>query len=348
MFPFMPLTVDEVSSLARLEEESQDYMDVLRTSGEDPLFLNLDWLSAWYGAYGEERRSLILRVTENGRPIGYAPLALYEQGRHWTKVRFMGSGPSDRCGIIARDARPDIHDAIWEHMRARDDWDVIELRDMKRGGPTEQGARRAFPVREEAAEVAPYVSLNGGRYDDYVASLSKNMRTTVGRGWRRLQDHGAEFRSMRTADRLDVALRWLRELHDQRWRSSSCLSMPGMPQFIETVARRMIGRGIVFHAILVDGTPQAITMGLEDEHRYLYYLSGFGPDYAQYSPGNVLLARIIEECHERGCREFDLLRGSEPYKYRFNAVDRPQIHIRAVNRGLIRRTQYSLREAPLV
>ncbi len=347
MFHDMPLTVDEVSSFARLEKERRDYMDVLRTSGEDLLFLNLDWLSAWWSAYGKERRPLILRVKENGRTVGYAPMAVYEQGRHWTKVRFMGSGPSDRCGIIARDARADVHDAIWEHMRERDDWDVIELRDMKQGGPTEQGARRAFPNSEEAYEVAPYIRLSGG-YDEYMASLSRNMRATVGRGWRRLQDHGAIFKSMRTADRINEAIRWLKELHDQRWRSSSCLRLPGMPQFIENAAQRMVGRGIVFHAILVDGTPQAITMGLEDKDRYLYYLSGFGPDYAQYSPGNVLLSRIIEECHQRGCREFDMLRGSETYKYRFNAVDRPQVHLRAVNRGLIRRTQYSLREAPLV
>ena len=47
MFHDMPLTVDEVSSFARLEKERRDYMDVLRTSGEDLLFLNLDWLSAW-------------------------------------------------------------------------------------------------------------------------------------------------------------------------------------------------------------------------------------------------------------------------------------------------------------
>lgn len=66
MFHDMSLTVDEVSSLARLEDEKDDYMDVLRTSGEDRLFLSLDWLSAWWGAFGEELRPLILRVTENG------------------------------------------------------------------------------------------------------------------------------------------------------------------------------------------------------------------------------------------------------------------------------------------
>ena len=344
----MSLTVDEVGSLSRLEDERQDYHSVLRSSGEDPLFLNLDWLSAWWSAFGEGLRPLILRVEENGRPVGYAPLTMHDRGRsHWTKAGFMGAGPSDRCGILAQDGRADVHDAIWEHLRERDDWDVMELRDMRQGGPTEQAVRRSFRQCEEACEMAPYIALNGS-YEGYVASLSSKMRSTIGRGWRRLQDHGAAFKSMRTAGEVDEALRWLKELHDQRWQSSSCLSAPGMPQFIEDVTRRLVGRGVVFHAILTDSAPAAIAMGLEDEERYLYYLTGFGPELAQYSPGAVLLSRIIEECHGRGCREVDMLRGAETYKYRFNAVDRPQVHLRAVNRGLMRRTQYSLREAPLV
>ena len=348
IFHAMSLTVDEIGSLSRLEDEKQEYWSVLRSSGEDALFLNLDWLSAWWNAFGEGLKPLILRVMENGRPVGYAPMTMHDRGRsHWTKVGLMGAGPSDRCGIIAMDSRSDVHDAIWEHLWEKDDWDVIELRDMRQGGPTEQGARRSFRQCDEAREMAPYIVLNG-TYDEYVASLSSKMRSTVGRGWRRLQDRGAVFRSMRSADGMDEALRWLKELHDQRWQSSSCLGAPSMPVFIDDVTRRLIGRGVVFHALLVDGTPEAIAMGLEDDERYLYYLTGFGPELAQYSPGAVLLTRIIEECHERGCREVDMLRGAEAYKYRFNAVDRPQVHLRTVNRGLVRRTQYSLREAPLM
>lgn len=347
MFNVMSLLVEEIGPFSRLDGERHDYQTVLRTSGEDPLFLNLDWLSAWWKAFGETWKPLVLRVTEGGRPVGYAPLAMNERGRHWVKIGFMGAGPSDRCGIIAQDARADVHDAIWEHLRGRDDWDVLELRDMRRDGPTEEGVRRAFPNCEEAREMAPFIRL-GGSYEEYLASLSGNMRATVVKGWRRLKEHGAEFKSMRSAKGVEEAVHWLKELSDHRWRSSSCLRSPGMTQFVEEAAKRLVGQGVVFHAILVDGTPQAIAMGLEDRDRYLYYLSGLGPDYAHCSPGAVLISRIIEESYGRGCKEVDLLRGAETYKYRFKAVDRMQVHLRTVNKGLVRRTQYSLREAPLV
>jgi len=341
----MSLRVEEVPSLDVLEAPA--YRELLGRCGEDPLFLDPDWLSAWWTAFGEGRRPLVLRVTENGRPVGYAPLVMSTRGRaHWTKVEFMGSGPSDRCGIVAEDGRPDVHAAVWEHLRERDDWDVLELRDMRQGGPTEQAARVAFPQAEEAEYAAPCIALNGS-HEAYLASLSKSMRYNLGRGWRHLQAAGAEFRALRSPSEVAQAVDWLNDLNDQRWQSSSCLKHPGMPEFVRDFSRRLAGQGVVYHALLVGDEPIAITLGLEDQRRYLYYLSGFAPELAKHSPGNVLLSKIIEESHRLGRSEVDLLRGAEAYKYRFNAQDRRQVHLRTVNRGLLRRTQCSLREAPL-
>lgn len=348
IFRFMSLRVVEVGALSRLEESPQEYQKLLRSSGEDPLFLNLDWLSAWWNAFGEDKSQLILRVMERGRTVGYAPLVKSSRGRtRWTKVEFMGAGPSDRCGIIAENGRADVQAAVWEHLRQQDEWDVLELRDLRQGGPTERAVRSAFPQAEQVSYTAPCITLNGS-HRAYLASLSRNMRYNLGRGWRRLQDEGVFFQPMRTADEVSVAVEWLNELNDQRWQASSTLRTPGMPQFVREVSQRLAGQGVVFHALRTRDSAIAIAMGLEDEGRYLYYLSGFGPELARYSPGTVLLSKIIEECHQLGRKEVDLLRGEEPYKYRFNAQDRAQMHVRTVNRGIMRRTQYALREAPLV
>lgn len=346
MLKLMTLRVEECS-LSELEETPQEYQEVLGSSGEDGIFLGLDWLSAWWHAFGEGKRPLVLRVVEDGRAEGFAPLMTTSRGRaRWTKVEFMGTGPSDRCGILARDGRTDVQAAVWEHLRERDDWDVMELRDMCQDGPTARAVRSAFPHAEEAGEPAPFVRLDG-THEAYLAGLSKNMRSNLGRGWRRLQEEGAEFRALRTPDEVSEAVDWLNELNDQRWESSSTLRAPGMPGFVRDVSLRLAGRGVVYHALLVKGEPFAITMGLEDRRRYLYYLSGFGPERAKHSPGGVLLSKIIEESFHLGKEEVDLLRGAEAYKYRFNARDRHQVHLRAVNRGLLRRGQYQLREAPL-
>jgi CelD/BcsL family acetyltransferase involved in cellulose biosynthesis len=53
----------------------------------------------------------------------------------------------------------------------------------------------------------------------------------------------------------------------------------------------------------------------------LFYLSGFDPQWAAFSPGVLLIAHAIEEAIREGQQEFDFLRGNEPYKYLWGAQD---------------------------
>ena len=52
------------------------------------------------------------------------------------------------------------------------------------------------------------------------------------------------------------------------------------------------------------------------------YNSSFDPTLAALAPGMVLVWELVERAAKEGCHTFDLLRGDEPYKYRFGAVDR--------------------------
>jgi CelD/BcsL family acetyltransferase involved in cellulose biosynthesis len=345
----MNLEVEEIRSMSRLAGQEEQWSDVLATSQEDRLFLKLPWLKAWWDVYGEDRGMLVLKVLEDGRAVGYAPLMVTSRGKvvRWKKLQFIGSGPSDRCGIIAKDGREDVHRAVWDYIQTKADWDVIELRDMMTGGPTDGAVRSAFPYAEIAHQPSPYIPLQCD-YGTYVGNLSKNMRGNLSRYWRKLQEEGATFQAWRTKDDVQRGVKVLKELSDQRWDFSNVLKGPGMMSFVDRASRELAKEGsVVFHALTIKEEPVAITMGFEDDGRYMYYLSGFGPQQAKNSPGSILLSKIIEDCCTRGKREVDLLRGDEAYKYRFNARDREQAHMRTVNRGLLRSAGYALREAPL-
>ena len=54
------------------------------------------------------------------------------------------------------------------------------------------------------------------------------------------------------------------------------------------------------------------------------YLQGIDPAASYCSPGVALLRRVIEHAIAEGVREMELLRGAEPYKYRWGARDRTQ------------------------
>jgi CelD/BcsL family acetyltransferase involved in cellulose biosynthesis len=61
---------------------------------------------------------------------------------------------------------------------------------------------------------------------------------------------------------------------------------------------------------------------LVDRQRAYAYIGGFDPEWSRYSPGVLLMAYAMARAVEAGCVHFDLLRGSEPYKYAWGAINR--------------------------
>jgi CelD/BcsL family acetyltransferase involved in cellulose biosynthesis len=65
-----------------------------------------------------------------------------------------------------------------------------------------------------------------------------------------------------------------------------------------------------------------------DRQAVRYYLGGFEPAYARASVGALVVAHALAEAQRHGAREFDFLRGREPYKYAWGAQDRPLLRLR--------------------
>ena len=64
----------------------------------------------------------------------------------------------------------------------------------------------------------------------------------------------------------------------------------------------------------------------------LYYNAGVDPDARDLSPGVLMVYAYVERALAAGKRRMDFLRGDEPYKYEWGAVDEP------IQRLLLRRT----------
>jgi CelD/BcsL family acetyltransferase involved in cellulose biosynthesis len=63
------------------------------------------------------------------------------------------------------------------------------------------------------------------------------------------------------------------------------------------------------------------------------YLSGLDPSAEFCSPGVLILHHAIEQAIREGAREFDMLRGTESYKYDWSAERRPNAGLRLWHAG---------------
>src|SRR5205823_1558429 len=120
-------------------------------------------------------------------------------------------------------------------------------------------------------------------------------------------------------DDLDGGMEALFRLHQRRWRGRG---LPGqfasgrVRAFHREVAQQCATRGwLRLHTLRLDGRIQAVLYCFHYGGGGYYYLGGFEPELARYSPGTVLTAHAIRSAIDEGAREFDFVRGDEPYKY---------------------------------
>lgn len=71
-------------------------------------------------------------------------------------------------------------------------------------------------------------------------------------------------------------------------------------------------------AVMVDRGAAAYAVSFVSRGRYHYYLTAYDTEYESLSPGSYLLAHLIDRAQAAGCHEFDLMKGDEPYKWRWS------------------------------
>ena len=221
-----------------------------------------------------------------------------------------------------------VWDAILEHGAAAG-WASIELIGVRDDSPSTQilesrAAEHGWQADRSVWDVSPYVELPES-WDEHVQSLSKKDRHELRRKLRRLEASGdAEYRVYdKEHDELPDALGAFVALMGKSNEAKSDFLTPERRSFLETLTRTMADADSLQLAFLdVGGKPVSATMSFLEGDRLLLYNSGYDPEYRHLSVGLLLKAYELRGAIEQGLREYDFLRGNEPYKYDLGGNDR--------------------------
>jgi CelD/BcsL family acetyltransferase involved in cellulose biosynthesis/glycosyltransferase involved in cell wall biosynthesis len=254
-------------------------------------FQRPSWLLPWRRRFGAGASPRVATLRAGGRLVGLIPLELRDG-----IVRLIGEGITDYLDAIVE---PDIDVAmITEAVRAAAGARAIELSALRPCSPLWQldlgGALGD-------ALASPVVALDAVAIPDHLAYAQRRL---------------ARFPH-----------RWLDETGDRNALLSGLFALlddPEVAHFHAEVAGELARRGLLrLVGLEINGTLRAVLYGFADHGRFLYYLSGFDPAITKLSPGRLLVARAIERARDDGAFELDFLRGCEPYKYEWGAIDRP-------------------------
>jgi len=332
--------IDDSSRLSNLHDE---WNALLERSPAATVFLTHEWLCTWWDVFGGGKQLAVLLARDGGRLVGIAPLYL-ERRRvcgvfPLRQLRFLASRvtPADYLGFVIEQGREtEVAVAFAEFLLESLRWDLMLLTDMpEQAGPLEHlcawadGRRMVSSTRPKHR--CPYVSLPD-RWDAFMEQPDRHYKHVIrGRELRKLtRQHQTRAELCVSGRRIDPALDTLMRLHTERWNSDG---LPGQfatesqREFYRKVAHALAKQGwLRLSELDVDGETVAMLLGAEYGGEYYMIQTACGRKGRDLRAGNVILYRAFESLvgHVRG---FHMLRGAEPYKYKWGGVDRRTVDL---------------------
>jgi len=215
-------------------------------------------------------------------------------------------------------------------------WDVVDLRRLRVDDPLLPALRDAltrsdqpWDVSVAQEDVCPVITAPSADWDEYLATLDKKDRHEIRRKIRRAAVIGEL--SIEISAPTDQAVEQFIDLHTRRFGEDGLFpSGPGgdrSRKFINRLAEleRESTDGGQLHIGSVRCGPRLVwsMLAFDDGRTCFLYNAGMDPAASDVSPGVTGTAMYFQDRLAAGRRRFDFLRGDEPYKYEWGAVDEP-------------------------
>ncbi|MEM2145647.1 MAG: GNAT family N-acetyltransferase [Candidatus Jordarchaeaceae archaeon] len=341
------LHITEINEIDQFFGLRDKWNEVLERSKDGHVLLTWEFMSTYVKHFGKERKLKVLYIEDKNRIIAIAPLRLsrynFAGSFGYNVIEPLAFRHADYTGFILAEREVDCLKLFLNYLFEQDDWDFIYLYDIPGTSIISELLPKIstdIPSTFEFTKgvVCPYMVLPESM-DVLMNKLSKNFRYNLRRYMKKLEKdyQRVELKRYDELGSVEEAMQIFIHLHQKRW------NLKGMPGVYDTQKRRNFGleaakvladKGwLVLYFLTVNDQPIAGLYCLEYNHKMYGGLSGFDPNYTQYSVGNLIIAKVIEKCIEKRIKEFDFMKGAEPYKFNWTTNYRRNFNVRFVNKN---------------
>lgn len=302
------MRIEIVDDLAGLRALAPAWGDAWSAS-TGRLFQSHAWIEAWAAvAIGPRRRLRITRIEDDG---GCAILPLMQQSRLGVRrLRWLGAEVTDYCDLLETGTPLPFSAATLEQLCRGAD--LVELSQIRPGAAAERVlANRIGPASSEidcpwidlAIDRPPSDILRAERKASSEAQLDH--RIAAGPTERRAVVERVVAFKRETLSRQRLDTRTLNSLVAPFLRRLADMEFP-------------VGSEPCFSTLDRAGEPIAAQISFVEGATLLYYYPAYDQRFRPLSPGHLLLLALYRFAKARGLETIDLLRGREPYKFKWS------------------------------
>jgi len=339
------MKVETLNTAEEFENLKDEWNILLENSPSNNLCLTWEWMYTWWKHYNKGKKLFIVKVSDDeGRLLGLAPLCIKEDNLyHFASLKVLTYlGTEEVCSdyvdfIVCKSQYEEVLKIILDYIEKQSHrWHYALLSDISESSTSFKRIIEVLKAQKADyiiydASTCPYIALPES-YEAYTHGLSKNMRYNLRRKTRDIEKkYNATFSVFETSDDLEKAMENLLELHQKRRQmigDKGDFIQDRMIAFHKEISRIFNEKGILkIYSLDIDGKPVAMIYGFRYGNKFFDYQTGMDPEFERESVGTVLLGHCIRDSIEAGLKEFDFLRGAEPYKFRWTKTSVKTINI---------------------
>ena len=349
------MDIKYIRSVEELSALSGEWDNLLAQSPNNTISLTWDWVRNWIDVYIDSDQLLCIAIYDKQKLVGLAPLWV-KQTSYFGIIKlkvlsFIGSEeicPDHLDFIIAEKYINKIPKLFWEAVFGplRKHWDIWEYHYV----PSDSQILHQFcqiagieyncmKYEIEGYSICPYIALPDN-WNNYVSSLSGNQRRALKISTDLIENAGTvSWDICKDVSNLDNLLASHIRLHHKSWQDrgqSGSFNTKKFNVFHRKFAENRLSRNeLLLCSLNLDGNPIGSFYGFEHNKIMYYYLLGVDREAVpKASIGRVVIGNCVRLSIERGCKELDLLRGFESYKYDWTKYERREWLVTFYNRSL--------------
>ncbi len=300
-------------------------------------FLEHAYLKAWWTTRGggewnpDQTQLQIITAEQDGHLVGIAPFFKGQNRQDQPSLMFLGCVEvSDYLDfIVSAGDLPEFIPALLEYLKLVDDpaFKLLDLYNLPDATPSipllQQGAQSTgWNFTLEKLQSSPYITLPGD-WETYLANLDKKQRHEIRRKLRRVDEESETSWYFVTEPKaLESETRAFLDMMALDPEKKAFLTQLMQDHILNTTQLAMTHGWLHLAFLKINAQKAAAYLSFQYDQRLWIYNSAWNLQFAQYSPGWILLAKIVQWGMENGINELDFMRGDESYKYKFGGVDR--------------------------